>query len=102
VGWGGGGGGAPRANGAPLDDADAAALARLLREGAVSGLPINLYSEQLTDLVVRVLGHEKTIQARRFAGLSRATHGDAQARFDRLLEALDAWKQRWLATHRGP
>jgi hypothetical protein len=84
---------------ARLDDGEAVALARLLREGALAGLPINLYAEELTDLVVRVLDHEKTVQARRFAGMSRATHGDAQARFDRMLEALDAWRRAWLAAH---
>jgi hypothetical protein len=84
---------------ARLDDGEAVALARLLREGALAGLPINLYAEELTELVVRVLGHEKAVQARRFAGMSRDTHGDAQARFERVLKALDEWRQRWLAAH---
>ena len=80
---------------AQLDDADAAALARLLREEGVAGLPLNLYAEELIDLAVGVLGHEKTVQARRFAGLTRATHGQAQARFDRILEALGGCRERW-------
>ncbi len=57
------------------------------------GLPANLHAEELTDLVVRVLGHEKAVQARRFAGMSRATHADAQVRFDQLLRALEQWRQ---------
>ena len=84
---------APLPQKARLAEGDAAALARLLREGGLPGLPANLYAEELTDLVVRVLGHEKAVQARRFAGMSRATHADAQARFDRLLGALDDWRQ---------
>ena len=82
---------------ARLDDAEAVALARLLREDGVADLPLNLYAEELTDLVVQVLGHEKTIQARRFSGVTRATHGEAQARFERILEALAACRDRWFA-----
>jgi hypothetical protein len=80
---------------ARLDGAEAAALARLLREEGVSRLPVNLYADELTDLVVRVLGHEKTVQARRFAGLTRVTHGEAQARLERILEALGGCPDRW-------
>ena len=82
---------------ARLDGAETAALARRLREDGVAGLPLNLFAEDLTDLVVRVLGHEKTVQARRFAGATRATHGDAQARFERILEVLGDCRERWLS-----
>ena len=80
---------------ARLDDAEAAALARLLREEGVAGLPFNLYAEELTDLVVQVLGHEKKVQARRFAGMTRATHAEAQARFERILGTLGDCRERW-------
>lgn len=78
-----------------LDDAEAASLARLLREDGIARLPANLYAEELTDIVVRVLRHETTIQARRFAGLTRATHGEAQVRFERILAALRDRRERW-------
>src|SRR5262245_50538218 len=80
---------------ARLGDADTAELARVLRENGVAGLPPNLYAEELTDLVVRVLGHEKSVQARRFTGLTRATHGEAQVRLERILEALVGCRERW-------
>lgn len=80
---------------ARLDHSEAASLARLLREGGIARLPPNLYAEELTDLVVRVLRHEKAIQARRFAGLTRTTHGEAQTRFERIVVALGDRRARW-------
>lgn len=80
-----------------LDDGDLTSLARLALEGGVAELPINLYAEEYTDLVVKVLDREKRVQARRFAGMTRTTHGEAQGRFDRILEALGDRRQRWLA-----
>jgi hypothetical protein len=79
-----------------LVDGEAAALAGLLRQEGVADLPQNLYAEELTDLVVRVLAHEKKVQARRFAGMTRATHGEAQERLDRILAALVERGERWL------
>jgi hypothetical protein len=82
----------------PLDPVEVAALARLLREGGAADLPINLYAEEYTDLVVNVLGRERRVQARRFAGMTRTTSADAQSRFDRILEGLLERRQRWFAS----
>lgn len=85
-----------------LDDRELSGLARLLREGGMADLPINLYAEEYTDLVVKVLDREKRVQARRFAGMTRTTHGLAQGRFDRILEALGDRRQRWFAREQSP
>jgi hypothetical protein len=85
-----------------LDEGEPPALARLLREGGVADLPINLYAEEITDLVVKVLDRERRVQARRFAGMTRTTHAGAQERFDRILEALGDRRQRWFARERPP
>ncbi|HEY6549197.1 MAG TPA: hypothetical protein VI589_14875 [Vicinamibacteria bacterium] len=88
----------------PLDSGELAALARLLREGGVADLPINLYAEEYTDLVVEVLDRERRVQARRFAGMTPTTHAAQQVKFDRILEALAGRRERWfprLADHLG-
>jgi hypothetical protein len=85
-----------------LDDRELSGLARLLREGGMADLPINLYAEEYTDLVVKVLDREQRVQARRFAGMTRTTHGLAQGRFDRILEALGERRQRWFAREQSP
>ncbi|MCP4201213.1 MAG: hypothetical protein GY769_04685 [bacterium] len=69
------------------DEELAAILGRLLEEGFES-LPSNLYSEHYTDISVEILGRDKRVQARRFAGMTRKTHGREQERFDRILAKL--------------
>ena len=80
---------------ARLDAVETTALARLLREEGVARLPVNLYADELTDLAVRVLRHERKVQARRFARMSPTTHGEEQARFDTVLKALLDCRERW-------
>lgn len=71
-----------------LDDAELTALTELLAEQRVGDLPANLYAVHYTDLVVEVLDRSQRIQARQFANTTRATHGEAQERFDRAIDGL--------------
>jgi hypothetical protein len=71
-----------------LEAEDLAGLARALAEADPDALPVNLYAPHYTDLAIEVLGHEVTVQARRFAGLEPTTHGEKQAAFDRAFERL--------------
>jgi hypothetical protein len=63
-------------------------LARSLKAGQLETLPINLYAEDYTDLSIQILDQEKSIQARQFANLTPAKHGQAQVSFNRMLEAV--------------
>jgi hypothetical protein len=63
-------------------------LAKLLIDNEAGGLPINLWAVTYTDFVVRVLNHEKNLQARQFAGKTPQTHGEQQKQFDRIYAAL--------------
>ena len=64
------------------------ALAGALVEHRPGALPINLYSPRYVDVVIKVLDHRVSIQARQFAGIDATTHGAAQRDFDALLEVL--------------
>jgi hypothetical protein len=64
-------------------------VARRLAEARIESLPDNLFADDMTSLEVRVLRHRKRIEARDFAGLTRKTRGEAQARFDDLLADLE-------------
>lgn len=77
-----------------LDADDLGRLARDLVAATADELPGNLYADQYTDVTVSVLNRSKQVQARRFAGLTAATHGEKQKRFDRLLEQLEALRRR--------
>jgi hypothetical protein len=79
-----------------LAQEDLAKLALSLKDRAVGDLPGNLYAEHYTDFVVQVLKHEKRIQARPFAGMTAATHGEMQPRFDEIFRALQQLHQRVL------
>jgi hypothetical protein len=59
----------------------------LVRAGAQE-LPINLWADVYTDISLTVLGHEREIQARRFAGMEPSTHGEHQQSFDRIYASL--------------
>jgi hypothetical protein len=52
--------------------------------------PSNLYAEEYTDLSIRVLNHEKAVQARPFAGLAPAAHGRQQEAFEEVFAMLQA------------
>jgi hypothetical protein len=72
----------------PLPEAELRALARELAARDPATWPSSLYAEHYTDLSIRVLNHEKAVQARRFAGLTPATHGQSQAAFAEVFELL--------------
>ncbi len=78
----------------PLSPADFSDLARRLAAAHPDDLPGNLYSTWYQDLEIRVLNRRATLQARRFTGLTRETHGEKQKRFDAMIEALEAVKNR--------
>lgn len=65
-----------------------AELAAHLAENRPGDLPLNLYANHYTDLVVEVLDRKREIQARTFTGITPSTHGEAQERFDRIYDRL--------------
>ena len=71
-----------------LSDEQIRALAGRLSEARLGEAPPNLWAEHYTDLTVRVLGHERQIQARRFARMTPGTHGEAQVRYDAAYRTL--------------
>ncbi len=73
-----------------LEPAEFASLASALARGQLGDLPSNLYAEHYTDLVVEVLNYKKSVQARQFAGMTAATHGEKQQRFDTVFDGLRA------------
>jgi hypothetical protein len=81
---------------------DLSRLAAALIENRAGELPDNLWAEHYTDLVVEVLDREARVQARRFAGMTPATHGEAQRRFDRIYQVLAELARRALATANAP
>jgi len=72
-----------------LQPAEVGRLAANLAREAPDDLPVNLWAPDYTDLSLRVLDHRRSLQARRFAGMEPHSHGEAQARFDRLVAALE-------------
>jgi hypothetical protein len=77
-----------------LDEEALAELTGVLRQAHLAELPPNLYAKQYTDVTVSVLNHRAQIQARRFDGMTPETHGEKQKSFDRLLEVLEALRER--------
>jgi hypothetical protein len=77
-----------------LTQAELMGLARVLVEKGVDASPLNLHATDYTDFQVAVLDRKKSVQARRFAGLTAQTHGERQRRFDEVLAALTALYQR--------
>jgi len=65
----------------PLTPELARQIAGWLREADISSLPQNVYDTGYTDLSVAVLGHEKSLQAREFAGRDPAAEVARRERF---------------------
>lgn len=84
-----------------LTPEEARKLADLLLEQEASDLPINLYAPHYTDLTVEVLGWDKRVQARAFAGMSRQTHGLKQMQFDAIFREIERLARESLAAGRG-
>ena len=84
-----------------------AKLASALAAHDPESLPVNLYAPEYLEVRLNVLQWTKGVLAMPFAGTTPATHGEAQARFDRLSADLDALQQEVLAdgqrnaTHEG-
>ena len=74
------------------------ALALMLQEAGISGLPGNLYSTGYLDLTVQVLNQSRNFQARSFARMTATTHGAAQVRFDRLAAGIEKLARRCSAS----
>jgi hypothetical protein len=77
-----------------LTPAEIAGLAGRLAEARWDELPVNLWAPEYTDLQIEVLKGRRSLQARQFAEMAPATHGEAQQRFDRVWEAVEALRQR--------
>lgn len=71
-----------------LSAAEVSELARRLADEGLAALPGNLFATRYLDLAVEVLERKLTLQARPFAGMARETHGEAQQRFERVVELL--------------
>jgi hypothetical protein len=79
-----------------LDRKELEALTKLLIDNKAGEFPVNLWAVTYTDFNVRVLGMEKSMQARQFAGKTPDTHGEQQKQFDRIYAQLEALAQRTL------
>lgn len=77
-----------------LTPAEVADLAGRLAAARWDELPVNLWASEYTDLQIEVLKGRRSLQARQFAGMTPATHGEAQQRFDRAWEAIEALRRR--------
>lgn len=64
------------------------AVVGALLEAEVTSLPANLWAAHYTDVRVTVLAFEKQVLARKFSGMTVATHGEKQERFTRLFNVL--------------
>ena len=71
-----------------LAPAEVAGIAGQLAAARLEELPVNLWAPEYTDFEIRVLDRRRSLQARRFAGMTPATHGELQQRFDRLWETI--------------
>jgi hypothetical protein len=74
---------------ARLEPSAVAEIAGRLAQLHPEELPANLWAHDYTDVEIRVLAHRRSLQARQFAGMTAATHGALQERFDRLWATLD-------------
>jgi hypothetical protein len=80
-----------------LTPAEIAGLAGQLAAARWDELPVNLWAPEYTDLQIEVLKGRRSLQARQFAEMTSSTHGEAQQRFDRAWEAVEALRQRLLS-----
>ncbi len=71
-----------------LAPAEVARIAGQLAAARLEELPGNLWAPEYTDFEIRVLNRRRSFQARQFAGMTPATHGEQQQRFDRLWEVI--------------
>ncbi len=71
-----------------LGPEEVAELMRVLAKARFEEMPDNLWAQDYTDFSVKVLNHEKSLQARRFAGLSPTAHGDQQDLFNRAFDVV--------------
>ncbi len=67
---------------------EVASLARDLAKLGLAELPLNLFAPDYNDLSVEVLNHKKSVQARRFAGMTPTTLAENQAEFAQIYDAL--------------
>jgi hypothetical protein len=80
----------------PMHAPELRALARELAARDPAAWPSNLYAVDYTDLSIRVLNHEKAIQARQFAGLAPFAHGRQQRAFEEVFEILQGLHRKTL------
>lgn len=78
-----------------LSDAAIRDLASRLAAFEPATLPTNLYADGYVEIAVNVLGHEKSILARQFAGMTPDRHGQDQVRFNRMVEWLEQRQAEW-------
>jgi len=79
-----------------------AKLASALAAHEPESLPINVYAPEYLEVRLSVLNWKKSVLALPFAGTTRASKGEAQARFDDLAAELDALQAEVLAAAPHP
>lgn len=77
-----------------LSDAEYARLLDALADARPHAWGPNLYDPGYIDLRVRVLNHERAVQARAFAGMTPDTHGSQQRAFTALVGVLASLAER--------
>lgn len=82
---------------ARLDRDEVAALAAALALEHPDTMPANLWAERYTSVSLRVLDRSRSLLARQFARMTPSSAGDAQVRFERVVERLTALHERILA-----
>jgi hypothetical protein len=90
--WAGADSGEPRA--LALGPQEVRALAAELAARDPAAWPVNLWASDYVDLSVRVLNHEKSVQARQFAGLNPAAHSAARRQLEEVLGLLEQLHRR--------
>jgi hypothetical protein len=71
-----------------LSSEELRSLASALAARDPEAWPVNLYAPDYTDLSLELLNHQKSIQARQFAGMEPTTHGQHQKAFEEVFELL--------------
>jgi hypothetical protein len=82
------------ARSAALEPSELAALVSALAARRPGRLPGNLWAADYTDFELAVLDQRVAVQARRFTGMTHATHGETQLDFDAILAAIGALEHR--------
>ncbi len=74
----------------PIDPAKIRSVAGQLAAAGAGSFPVNLYAADFEQVHVAALQFEVDVMARPFAGMKAGQGGETQAKYDRLMESVDA------------